>query len=657
MTELALIVTRAVHVGAAVLLFGELLFAFAIAPHAAPNADPHLSPGAGGIESRLRPVIAWALVFSAVSWAIWLALEATSMAGTSLGQALDVSTMMLVLRESGFGHVWSLRIALLAMLTVVWTLTIRRRTTNDAVERRAILVSLTLAAMYLAMLAFAGHATAATQGRLRVVHLASDASHALAAGAWLGALPAFVLFLGSGQPSVELARGTRAFSMVGITSVAVLLASGIVNAWFLVSSFPGLFGTPYGQLLVLKLALFGAMLSIAAVNRRSLTPRLVNNDALVARLLRRNATLELFGGVLIVIIVGALGTMIPAAHQSPVWPFPFTLDSSLADVGRQGRVALVVSTSIAIAGLTLTVSGVRRRKPRSWIAGSLGLLIAMAISLRVLAIPAFPTTYAIAPVPYGADEVARGAVSFARNCSSCHGAEARGDGPLAPTLSDKPADLVQHVPGHPEGNLFWWIAHGIPKSAMPAFSPALSESEIWEIVQWLEARSAAEGASAIGSTADPEPQFRVPDFAYEVMRQGQQTLLLQQPTPALIVLYALPQSSRRLKSLDSDDRLLHANVRIIAIPLEPTQRVDAPGLFVQFVTSPTVASVYAMFAGPQHGAAPVHAELLVDGTGFLRARWIGVPDPASDRTAAIVSQAEHLALQQTAIRRRVHHMH
>ena len=141
--------------------------------------------------------------------------------------------------------------------------------------------------------------------------------HALAAGAWLGALPALVILLGSGQSNAILARGTHLFSRLGITSVSVLLATGMVNAWFLVGSLPRLWDTPYGQLLALKLAVFAVMLSIAAVNRWIVTPRLSSNDFIASTVLRRNAALEIFGGILIVVIVGALGTMVPAAHQSP----------------------------------------------------------------------------------------------------------------------------------------------------------------------------------------------------------------------------------------------------------------------------------------------------------------------------------------------------
>jgi putative copper export protein len=56
--------------------------------------------------------------------------------------------------------------------------------------------------------------------------------------------------------------------------------------------------------------------SLAAVNRLRLTPRLALQDDGALRLLRRNAMLETAIGVAVVCIVAVLGTTIPAAHQS-----------------------------------------------------------------------------------------------------------------------------------------------------------------------------------------------------------------------------------------------------------------------------------------------------------------------------------------------------
>ena len=45
---------------------------------------------------------------------------------------------------------------------------------------------------------------------------------------------------------------------------------------------------------------------------------------------RRNATMETAAGVIIVVIVGVLGVMVPAAHQSAVRPFDHTLSRQAA---------------------------------------------------------------------------------------------------------------------------------------------------------------------------------------------------------------------------------------------------------------------------------------------------------------------------------------
>ena len=110
----------------------------------------------------------------------------------------------------------------------------------------------------------------------------------------------------------------RRFSALGIASVATLILSGIISAGILVGSFHALVITAYGQLLMLKLAVFAAMLAFAAINRLSLTPRLAlpsadaQQDAL--RRLSRNTLIEIGFGLFLFAVVGVLGTLHPAAH-------------------------------------------------------------------------------------------------------------------------------------------------------------------------------------------------------------------------------------------------------------------------------------------------------------------------------------------------------
>ena len=136
---------------------------------------------------------------------------------------------------------------------------------------------------------------------------------------WLGGLVPLALLLASlrrqkDAESISVAsRVTRRFSTLGVVMVATILISGIVNTWNLVGSVEGLLDTAYGRLLLVKIALFFAMVSVAAVNRFRLSPRLQVPGTL--KLLERNSLIEAAIGLLIVLIVAALGVMPPALHS------------------------------------------------------------------------------------------------------------------------------------------------------------------------------------------------------------------------------------------------------------------------------------------------------------------------------------------------------
>ena len=110
-----------------------------------------------------------------------------------------------------------------------------------------------------------------------------------------------------------------------MTSVATLVLTGIVNSWILVGSVSALTDTSYGRLLLAKLALFFGMLALAAVNRLRLTPAVALEQHMptARRALRNichNSIIETIAAVLILAIVGWLGTLPPAeveqVHQS-----------------------------------------------------------------------------------------------------------------------------------------------------------------------------------------------------------------------------------------------------------------------------------------------------------------------------------------------------
>jgi copper resistance protein D len=103
---------------------------------------------------------------------------------------------------------------------------------------------------------------------------------------------------------------------MGLATVAVVLVTGIVNAWILVGSWYALIATFYGQLLMLKMALFAVMLMMATVNRFWLMPRLALPSGGEPQLnrLARNSMIEITLALMIFAIVGMLGTLHPAIH-------------------------------------------------------------------------------------------------------------------------------------------------------------------------------------------------------------------------------------------------------------------------------------------------------------------------------------------------------
>jgi copper resistance protein D len=96
--------------------------------------------------------------------------------------------------------------------------------------------------------------------------------------------------------------------------------AGLVNSWFLVGSVTRLLTTLYGQILLGKLALFAAMLALAAANRFWLVPRMIKTEdsgapAVWLGRLRYHVLGEQFLGLMVLLAVAVFGTLRPALSQ------------------------------------------------------------------------------------------------------------------------------------------------------------------------------------------------------------------------------------------------------------------------------------------------------------------------------------------------------
>ena len=279
-----LVLTRAIHFGAVLWLFGEfVLFAVVVGP-ALRSVSEHASIDSREPERRLFRVAGSCVAIGIASAIAWLLLEVANMSGTPLTEALNRHTLDAVLRETLFGRIWLVRLALALLLSAVLWLGWRQQTRPKGAMLK--IGGTLLAGAYAATLAWTGHAVADT-GADRYLHLASDTVHLLAAGAWVGALPGLASLL---KRAGDVARperfalavsATQRFSTLGMVSVGALVMTGLINAWYLVGNVAALLGTEYGRLLLWKLLIFAMMVKLAAINRLRLTPRLATATTIV----------------------------------------------------------------------------------------------------------------------------------------------------------------------------------------------------------------------------------------------------------------------------------------------------------------------------------------------------------------------------------------
>lgn len=189
--------------------------------------------------------------------------------------------------------------------------------------RGGVILCMLAGAVALATLAWSGHG-AAGEGAIGQIQLAADIVHMFAAGAWLGAIVAFLLLVSARSVAQDIervrlaSRALHGFAITGGILVGLIVITGLINGALLVglAHIATLGQSAYGRLLLAKLALFAVMLGIAALNRYRLTPALeraiFEGDARRALAhLRQSLSVEGVLAILILGLVGWLGTLAP----------------------------------------------------------------------------------------------------------------------------------------------------------------------------------------------------------------------------------------------------------------------------------------------------------------------------------------------------------
>src|SRR5579863_2677507 len=243
--------------------------------------------------------------------------------------------------------------------------------------------------------------------------------------------------------------------------------------------------------------------------------------------------------------------------------------------------------------------------------------------IQLLTIEATPTSYYASTEAFSVHSIIAGGKIYQGYCVACHGRAGLGDGPLAAGLSIAPADLTYHLSAHRDGDLFWFVSHGMDGGVMPAFSSTLDDTERWDVIAALKAHADSELDSLSADvTTDPAPVAPDFDFPAEDGAQGSLSALLAK-SAVLLVLADNREPPSPIDQLEASRSALAANgVTMVVIGDDPdlraVYRAYEPGR-----TRQTILPVRAVV-------------FLIDRDGYLRAAWRpgDTPDWSNPETLA-----------------------
>lgn len=281
-------------------------------------------------ERRLRAVLLAAALAGALSAAAAVVFEAAQAAAVSATAALD-STILREELGTRFGTVWGLTALAWLLLGLAAVPALRRPTPWRLAPLFAPLALIALDP------ALSGHPS--TQSPVALLFPA-NVLHVVAMAVWVGGLAALVLILPAATRELEppdrsrlIAATLARFSPIALLCVAVVLLSGIGQAYAYVRHLDNLLETAYGRAVLIKLVLLVALLiPLGAYNRYRSVPRLERIAAgreapgRAGLLVRRALRCEV---ALVVVVLGVTAALAGYAPATAAQSGPFSGSASL----------------------------------------------------------------------------------------------------------------------------------------------------------------------------------------------------------------------------------------------------------------------------------------------------------------------------------------
>lgn len=200
------------------------------------------------------------------------------------------------------------------------------------------------------------------------------------------------------------------------------------------------------------------------------------------------------------------------ADGQAAWPWAhrIALETLRIDAGLTRQLAFACAATALAVTLGFVALASRKWRFASSIAALVIAWFAPWPPSTLWLAPAVPTSFQRDPAPFSVSNVIRGAHLYAQHCAACHGADGRGEGPLAATLAHWPPTFAGSLLARRlDGELFWRVRHGTRDehgaATMPGFAATLGPHDTWAVLDYLKALSAGSGARAEGAWPVPVP--------------------------------------------------------------------------------------------------------------------------------------------------------
>lgn len=258
------------------------------------------NPGETAVRRRLRLIVMAGAGTAAVATAVVLVAQTADVAGRSLLDSIGITRD--IASETRSGRLTMARVVLLAAaggaaaIGALWA------------KRPWVAGGLVVCAMVTWPLS--GHAWTTSP---RWVAVGSDLIHLVAVGVWVGGLFALGCSLRAADDEAAVARR---FSKTAVLTVAVVAVSGSISAFWQLRSFDALINTGYGQLLIVKLVGFAALVIIGSLNRALLSSWTERSSQILIRFVKAEVVLA----VIVLAFTAALVNQ-PPGRDSVSRPF------------------------------------------------------------------------------------------------------------------------------------------------------------------------------------------------------------------------------------------------------------------------------------------------------------------------------------------------